>query len=282
MSSVVILESIIYLSFIIILHRVIKLYLLNVEHYFDNTLDNYKEPFSDLNTNESWDEVKPIEKHKPELKPEPEPEPEPKLEPEPEPEPEPEQSQENNRFKILDDRFSINSYNNCNISNSKLNYSNLNDSELLNDGETDTLNKQFETYWTEAKNVETITEKTFDSIITQRNEEAKSYFNSSDSVQDNESNNINNINNNYLDYLNTKIVPSSENNTPLNNLDTNKEVKQEPTPNSDLSTLEYKPTNNSIELSDIRNSFSLESNKELAERVNHISAYDNDTFLAKI
>ena len=50
MTSEVILESIIYLVVIIVLHKIIKIYLLNVEHLFDNkSLDTFAEHFDSSN-----------------------------------------------------------------------------------------------------------------------------------------------------------------------------------------------------------------------------------------
>jgi len=315
MSSVLILESLIYLIVIIILHRIIKLYVLNKE-YLTNGFD------SNFNTAESWDELEPIEtiQHFSNIE---------TLDVEDtnnngedgdyvDDESEEEvnnsanenetvetvenEEELNDRLHLLNDRFSINSYNNCNISKTNLNYANINESEILNNTDADSLNKQFETYWTQAKNTDVITEKTFDSIVMLRNNEEKTYFGNE---EPNKVHNINEVNDNYLNHLNNKIVPSEQlHNTPdnsdnnlnydnvINNTnDQNQHDNQDNHDNHDNQDnqenitniqLEMRKTDNQIELSDVRNTFSLETNKELSERVNQISAYSDDSFLAAI
>lgn len=307
MSSVLILESLIYLIVIIILHRIIKLYVLNKE-YLTNGFD------TNFDTAESWDELEPREQFSNIEKPD-------VGDNNNDDEDDDDESEEegnildndqiinnnenetveneeelNDRLNLLNDRFSINSYNNCNISKTNLNYANINQSEILNNTDGDSLNKQFETYWTQAKNTDVITEKTFDSIVMLRNNEEKTYF---ANEEPNKVHNINEVNDTYLNHLNNKIVPSEQvDNTPNNsennlNYDdvinsTNDQNQQDNQGNQDNQEnitniqLEMRKTDNQIELSDVRNTFSLETNKELSERVNQISAYSDDTFLASI
>ena len=359
MTSEVILESIIYLVVIIVLHKIIKIYLLNVEHLFDNkSLDTFAEHFDSSNiTTESWDELRPIQtqsnesleyrdryegeqnnkymtsenysedpyasqeynpeqyesqEYNPEHYESQEYNPE-KYESEEEhsegqrmehftsqqidsrgsipeetipqnveltedPSQKSELNQEPNanRFEILDDRFSMDTYNNCGVSNNNLNYASIQDSDLLSNNMS-TLNEQFQIYSTKTENVEQPTQS-FDSIMSKRNKEIQSYFESPNPQQMRiEIPNVKEANKDYIENINTNIIQNTNTNKYNSSLQYDsleKEPQQNNNQQINSKNLESTSTNNSIELSDVRNKFALEKNSKLSENVKQISAYD--------
>tara|TARA_B110001450_G_scaffold186468_1_gene174510 strand:+ start:949 stop:2010 length:1062 start_codon:yes stop_codon:yes gene_type:complete len=349
MTSEVILESIIYLVVIIVLHKIIKIYLLNVEHLFDNkSLDTFTEGFDNgNNTTESWDELQPIQTPSNEsseymehyeqqnnqymnsenysedpyvTSQEYNPEhyesqyeseeydnrehmehftsdqiesqatiPEQTVSIE-EPSENTEQNQEPNanRFEILNDRFNVNTYNNCGLSNNSLNYASLEDSELLSNNMS-SLNEQFQIYSDKTENVEQ-PKQSFDSIMSKRNEEIQSYFESPNpqkmrmdipNVKEANKEYVENINTNVIQNTNTNkynnsLQYESLENTPQNNNQQNNN-QQNDNQQMNVKDLESTSTNNFIELSDVRNKFTLEQNKQLSENVKQISAYDENS-----
>ena len=359
MTSEVILESIIYLVVIIVLHKIIKIYLLNVEHLFDNkSLDTFTEHFDDSNiTTESWDELRPIQtqsnesleyingyreeqnnkyatsenysedpyasqEYNPEQYESQEYNPEHyesqeytpeqydseeehregehmehftsqqidsrgsipeetipqdvELTEDPSQKSELNQEPNANRFEILDDRFSMDTYNNCGVSNNNLNYASIQDSDLLSNNMS-TLNEQFQIYSTKTENVEQPTQS-FDSIMSKRNKEIQSYFESPNPQQMRiEIPNVKEANKDYVDNINTNIIQNTNTNKYNNSLQYDsleKEPQQNNNQQINIKNLESTSTNNSIELSDVRNKFALEKNNKLSENVKQISAYD--------
>jgi hypothetical protein len=321
MTSEVILESIIYLVAIVVLHKIIKIYLLNVEHLFDTTdIAKYKEPFNNFNTTESWDELTTMQtwestnstdhvqiiaptniKYTEDIRPE-RPERQERQMRQEAPEtnntvsiqehktqPEPKHAElqadsEQNRLQILNDRFSMNAYNNCNLSNNNLNYANIQESELLSTG-MNTLNQQFETYWSKTKDVKQTPTQSYDSIINMRNKEIQSYSNNTKPNQEDKEHNTNEANSDYLETVNSDLIQST--NSHFNNSNTSLQYNvvddnEDDTRGHDVDKLELKPLNNSLELSDVRNTFCLDKDNKLTDTVPQIAAYDENTFLAMI
>jgi len=351
MTSEVILESIIYLVVIIVLHKIIKIYLLNIEHLFDDkSLDRFAEHFDNSNiTTESWDELKPIQtqsnesleyierygqeqnnkymtsenysedpyasqEYNPEQYESQEYTPE-QYESEEEystgqhmenftsqqiesqgtipeetisqnvelPKVTSQSSEVNTgRFEILNDRFSMNTYNNCGVSNNNnLNYASIQDSDLLSN-DMNTLNDQFKIYSAKIENVEQPAQS-FDSIMSKRNQEIQSYFESPNPQQERmDIPSVKEANKDYEENINTNIIQNTNTNKYNNSLQYDS-LEKEPQNNSqprnnsqqqNIKNLESTSTNNIIELSDVRNKFTLEQNKQLSENVKQISAYD--------
>ena len=189
----------------------------------------------------------------------------------------------------------MNTYNNCNVSNSKLNYANISESELLSNNEN-SLNKQFEIYSSNTKNVKQKPNESFDSIMNKRNHEVQSYFTSPNpqnirTTKDNQD--LNSSNSEHLQNINEQLGQQSNthnDNTkhflPYNKptiAENSQELEQQKNQERvNIDSLELKKANNSIALSDVRNNFALEQNPSLTNEVSKIAAFDSTSFLAAL
>ena len=113
------------------------------------------------------------------------------------------------RMTILNDRQLFNTVNNTNMHDAKgLWKKNKDSSELLNNNVSNELEQQYASYWNQVKN-EHITPQSYDNIINLRDQESKTYFNSdtSSDIHSSTTVNVHDINAQRLSSIGNNIQP---------------------------------------------------------------------------